>query len=376
MKKVGILSMQRIYNYGSFLQAYALKKILEDLECDVQFVDYHPGECIISQKKKQGFRHKISKAIEVLTVRTSLKNKFNYIKYKRNFAVNFHHFLGIDNSYNYSPKLDVLIIGSDEVFNCIQNNPNVGFSPELFGVGNQAVKLTSYAASFGNTTIQRLKQYNMEENVADWLRAFDEISVRDDNSYQIVNELTGRYPEIHLDPVLVYGYLKKCSMIPKNVPHSKYLLLYGYSGRFSREECDAVRSYVKKRGMKILCIGGIQHCCDEFIECTPFEVFAYFKNANAVITDTFHGTILSIITHQKFGTFVRESGYGNAEKVSDLLARLGVKEQIISDVGVMEHILEHSIDYQQVDNIISVESDRTYGFLKRLIGKENECNNG
>ena len=47
MKKVGILSMQRIANYGSFLQAYGLKSILEELGCQVQFVDYRIGTCLV-----------------------------------------------------------------------------------------------------------------------------------------------------------------------------------------------------------------------------------------------------------------------------------------------------------------------------------------
>ena len=46
--RAGILSMQRIYNYGSFLQAFGLKSILESLGCDVQFVDYKPGECLVT----------------------------------------------------------------------------------------------------------------------------------------------------------------------------------------------------------------------------------------------------------------------------------------------------------------------------------------
>lgn len=50
MYKVGILSMQRIFNYGSFLQAMGLKSIIEELGGEVQFVDYHPGECLIPSK--------------------------------------------------------------------------------------------------------------------------------------------------------------------------------------------------------------------------------------------------------------------------------------------------------------------------------------
>lgn len=67
--------------------------------------------------------------------------------------------LGVTEEMNYNPELDCLVIGSDEVFNCIQKNSNVGYSPELFGKDNRAKKLITYAASFGNTTLEKLDRY-------------------------------------------------------------------------------------------------------------------------------------------------------------------------------------------------------------------------
>ena len=52
MKKVGIMSMQRIANYGSFLQAYALKQLMEEVGCNVEFVDYHVGAPVITVKTR------------------------------------------------------------------------------------------------------------------------------------------------------------------------------------------------------------------------------------------------------------------------------------------------------------------------------------
>lgn len=138
---------------------------------------------------------------------------------------------------NYSPKLDVLVIGSDEVFNCVQNNTNVGFSSELFGVNNnakKAKKVITYAASFGNTTVEKLKKYGVKDEVAGYLQKLDAISVRDANSGRIVKELTGKEPLYNLDPVLAYDFIGKCSDIPANVPEDKYMILYGYDGRFSK----------------------------------------------------------------------------------------------------------------------------------------------
>lgn len=372
MKKAGILSMQRIYNYGSFLQAYGLKKMLEELGCEVEFVDYHPGKCLVDSKQKNGLMRKLSKSVEVLTIQAPLKEKLNFIKYKKNFGVKYHSCLEIDSQYNYNPELDILVIGSDEVFNCVQDNPNVGYTAELFGVGNQAGTVISYAASFGNTTMERLKQYGVEKEVAEWLKSFNTISVRDNNSYDIVKELTGKDPELHLDPVLMYDYMKKCPAVSKQADDSDYLILYGYTGRFSKEECRKIREYAIEKKLKILCIGGIQHCCDKFVDCSPFEVFSYFKNAYAVITDTFHGTIISIITQQRFATFVRSSGYGNAEKVSDLLKRLNLEEQIVFNVEELGKIVEKKIDYLSVNHIIENERKRAYQYLNNMLKRGKE----
>ena len=367
MKKVGILSMQRIANYGSFLQAYGLKHILEDLGCDVQFVDYHPGETIIPADGGTGLRRKISKVLEAFNYNAPLKEKIKFIKYKKNYARNYYPYLGINAEMNYSPELDVLVIGSDEVFNCVQNNTNVGFSPELFGVGNKAKKVITYAASFGNTTVEKLKKYGVDKEVASYLNNIDSISVRDKNSGHVVKELTGKEPVYNLDPVLAYDFIGKCSNIPANVPENKYMILYGYAGRFSKDECKKIRKYANSKGLKIFCIGGVQDACDKFIDCNPFEVIAYFQHADCVVTDTFHGTILSVITHRQFVSVVRSAGYGNSEKMTDLLSRLGMGNRLLTDLTNMESKISDHIDYNQVDKKIFLERDRTYGYLKNYV---------
>lgn len=361
--KVGILSMQRIANYGSFLQAYGLKSILEELGCDVEFVDYHPGKTLIPADGGTGVKRKIAKLTEALKYDAPLEEKLKFIKYKKNYARNYYPYLGIGDEMNYSPELDLLVIGSDEVFNCVQNNTNVGFSPELFGAGNNAKKVITYAASFGNTTVEKLEKYGVADEVASYLKKIEAISVRDANSGKVVKELTGVEPVYNLDPVLAYDFIGKCKDIPASVPEDKYMILYGYAGRFSKEECKKIRKYADSKGLKIFCIGGVQDACDKFIDCNPFEVIAYFQHADCVVTDTFHGTILSVITHRQFVSVVRSSGYGNSEKMTDLLNRLGLEDRIIDDLyGIKNKIIEN-IDYENVDKIIEEERKRSYLFL-------------
>ena len=361
--------MQRIANYGSFLQAYGLKQILKELGCDVQFVDYHPGETLIPPNGGRGARRKIAKAFESLKYSAPLKEKIRFINYKKNYASNYYPHLGIDNEYNYSPELDLLVIGSDEVFNCVQDNTNVGFSPELFGQNSNAKHIISYAASFGNTTLDKLKKYDVDQKVVEWLKDFDAVSVRDKNSGQIVETLTGKTPEYHLDPVLAYDYIGKCNEIPTNIDEKDYMILYGYSGRFSKEECKYIRAYANKHKLKVFCIGGVQGVCDKFIDCDPFKVIAYFKNAKCVVTDTFHGTILSVITQRRFVSFVREKGYGNTEKLVDLLERLKLRHRVLQNIDQLSSFLTKCFDYSYADTIIESERIHTKSYFENWVKK-------
>ncbi|WP_195454816.1 polysaccharide pyruvyl transferase family protein [Turicibacter sanguinis] len=374
MKKVGIMSMHRVYNYGSFLQGYALKTMIEELGCEVEFVDYHVGDCLIQDEEKNNGIYKlvresavVSKFLEYMLFDAPLVEKIKFMKYKKNYARKNFPILGIKEKPNYNPELDVLVIGSDEVFNCVQSNKNVGFSIELFGANNNANKLISYAGSFGNTTINKLKKYNVEKKVGNLLSKFDAISVRDNNSGKIVKSLTGKEPVYNLDPVLAYDYMNKCNKIPQSVSENNYIILYGYAGRFDKQECKEIRKFAKKYNKKIYCIGGVQDACDKFIDCSPFEVLAYFKNADFIITDTFHGTIFSIITKRKFVTLIRKSegiGYGNEEKLSDLLERISLTNRKINNIKTLEKYYEQDIDYKEIDEILSIERKKSMEYLK------------
>lgn len=370
MKKVGIMSMQRIANYGSFLQAYALRQLIEELGYKVEFVDYHVEAPVIldGKESKNKYVRKMKKALETFKYSAPVTHKISFIRYKQNFAKKYMPLLGISNEMNYNPALDCLVIGSDEVFNCIQKNSNVGYSLELFGKDNCAKKLITYAASFGNTTLEKLQKYGKVNEIGILLRKFDAISVRDINSGTIIEELTGRIPAYNLDPVLTYDYMKCCDKIPQIKIEEKYLILYAYAGRISNDEAKWIAEYAKKKKLKIYAIGGIQKCADQFVDCSPFEVLAYFRNAEEVITDTFHGSIFSIITHRPFTTLIRKSvgnSYGNEEKLSDLLKRLELNTRMTTKIESVENINEQVINYEKIDEILKIHRKVARQYLQK-----------
>ena len=88
MKKVGILSMQRICNYGSFLQAYGLKKLIEELGCHAEFVDYHPGSCLVNNGEKKGFLRKLEKASEAFGYNAPFREKIRFFSFESTDDIN------------------------------------------------------------------------------------------------------------------------------------------------------------------------------------------------------------------------------------------------------------------------------------------------
>lgn len=372
MSKIGIMSMQRIINYGSFLQAYGLKSIIEDIGHEVQFVDYHREKPLIVTNKKSNYNllQKIYKTKEVFKYDAPFSHKLQYIRFKKNFAKKYHSLLGLTAEPNYLPELDSLVIGSDEVFNCIQKNPNVGYSLELFGKRNKAKQVVTYAASFGNTTLEKLQNFGVDAEISALLNEMDYISVRDKNSGDIVKALTGKEVSYNFDPVLAYNYIEKCKFIPSIEKKEDYLILYAYSGRITPNESKLISNYAKKKKLKVYAIGGAQGCADKFIDCSPFELLSYFKNANEIITDTFHGTIFSVITNKPFATIIRKSvgnKYGNEEKLMDLLNRLGLRRRSMYSVDKLDGIFNDEIDYEKVNKIIDNERNKTYEYLRNVL---------
>ena len=137
---------------------------------------------------------------------------------------------------------------------------------------------------------------------------------------------------------------------------------------YSDVDFVVIAAYAKKKNLKVYAIGGIQKCADRFVDCSPFEVLAYFRNAEEVITDTFHGSIFSVITHRPFTTLIRKSvgnSYGNEEKLSDLLKRLGLTNRMTTRIEDTENINEKAIDYAKVDEQLKAHREVAKEYLRK-----------
>lgn len=363
--KVCILSMQRIINYGSFLQAWGIKKLCESYGAKCEFVDIKP----VNNKLKNDI-YTIVRPL-YLEVRCLLGDKNNavFFKRKRNllFLTKYHRKLGLTFFPQYKSNADVLLIGSDEVFNICQKSMWEN-SLQLFGSGTACSKVISYAASFGETSIELLNQRRLSDLIRKQLVSFAGISVRDKNSESIIETLCNENPDVHLDPVLVYEFRDELKI---DFSIRDYIVVYGYDDRLNEEWLiQSVKQLAVAKKKKIIAIGGFQSWCDENIAPDPFVAMKYFENADYVITDTFHGTLLSIKFKRKFATLTRTQ---NSNKLMDLLERFQLTDRIINsplDSKELYWRLEMECDWNKVDTVVKEGRQKSNAYLSRYISVE------
>ena len=357
------MSMHRVINYGSFLQAYSLKSVLERMGHTVVFVDYHVGKPIVPYRKSEllKFRIKnhplIAKPLKKLLCRLH-HNRDNYV-FDYLFSEEYLAMMGVSDRRTYNEKVDLLVIGSDQVFSCLQPDAHIGYSKELFGQYKHAKSIVSYAGSFGHTTYEELCELNIDRQIAHWMKSFDHISVRDTNSPQLLARLGVEGVVKHIDPVFLSDYDQ---LTCREVPYDNYVIVYTYTSReYSDAEVACIRDFAHRNGKQIMMIGKHKPWSDINIHANPFEMLSYYAHADFIITDTFHGTVFSIKLNKQFVTMIRED---NVEKLGDLIATFGMEARCIRDLGELQSYYERQIDFTEVNSIIDAERKRSIAYLK------------
>lgn len=333
--EIKIITLYNSLNYGAFLQAFALQSVLSDL-------GYNPSFYEVNRKMKSELRkHILRKDVRKIPI-----NYIQYLKYKKCWK-----YLNIDNNNVETAK--ACIVGSDEIWNI--KNSSFYHAPEYFGMNLNNKNIISYAPSANITTAEDMKEYDENLN----FEKFSKISVRDKNTFNLVKTMTQKDVSLVVDPtLLIKNYSKYEAKI--NVK-SKYILVYGY--KFSKSEIASIKKLKAKTGFKLYSIGMPQMWCDKQITATIFEFLSFIKNSEMVVTETFHGTIFSILYNKNFVSFAN-----NKSKLCDLLERFNLESRDASKKNLIS-ILEEKIDYAKVNKLIEKERKKSIDWLINAIEK-------
>lgn len=367
--EICILSMQKVPNFGSLLQSYSLKKIIESMGHNVSFIDIQGdlddnnllcGDIVDFSKEREGNYNIISKMSKIDKY---FLNRIRIKRLSRNQDQLFDDFriknLEIKDEDNHK-KYDVCIIGSDEVFNCLAPT-KWGFTSQLFGNVMQAEKVITYAASCGSTDLYSLPT-QVKDRIIEAFRNVSAFSVRDKNTSDFVSGLSNRIVHEHFDPVFVLDFTdemlkySECKFTSK-----KYCVVYSYYNRIhKKEEIDEIVNFCREKDLEIVTIGAPQMWVNNHLVLNPFEVLVAFENADFIITDTFHGTIFASKYSRKFVTLTRSS---NSNKLTDLVSRLGIEKHLANNMEQIWGIYELDNNREIIHSLSERELRRTREYL-------------
>lgn len=365
VKKVEIISMQNVDNYGSVLQAYALKKMIEELGHKVFFEDIEPGKNIaLNQQCAEGDISQ--KEITSPKTRNFLMRNIRRVKN----AIEWRRFIRIFNEFRCQngivaaergEKADICVIGSDEVFNCMQKC-KWGFSTQLFGNVKNAKKVITYAACCGFTKPEMLSN-ELKTEIVKAMQHLSAISVRDENTARFVRELTNQAFTLNLDPVAVGDFdleVQKTQL--KGKLPSKYCIVYSYNNRIqSIREIEAIKKYCEKLGLKLIAPFGRQEWIPSSSTLTPFELLKAFTEAECIVTDTFHGALFGAKFGKHMAVIIRDS---NRNKLADLTQRLHIENHVVEDMDKLSKVLCLNINRSEIETVLSRERARSLKYLR------------
>lgn len=359
--KIGIITHYAVHNHGASLQLNALIKVLKkNFNADAKALQFETNYDFADKSVRD--KHRISiksigyflkyikeRGIKLFMFNIQKKRLFDRFNTQENL---------IGPRSNSCEEMDAVIIGSDEVFSLF-----AGPTPEFFGYNLPSKKVFSYAGCFGPTTIEDVKRVHCEDFVRNGLNSMVGLSMRDQNSIAVAKEFTGRDAELVVDPVILYGYKEELDKL-NNPGLPKYLLVYAYESRLNDpKEYQAIIDYAHSKGLIVVCPGFYHKWADKNINTEPVELLRYFKYAECVVTDTFHGCVMSLITGADMAVVIRD----NANKLFNLMKEYHIEDRRIDANWDLNSIFSNKVNWNLVNNEIEGRRAKSMDYLTRMI---------
>lgn len=373
-KQVGIITITDGCNYGNRLQNYALQTTLEELGVRAKTLrrrNFHDRSFV------RQILHCAKTGVKIL-----LGTDYNAPKRKRikNFKafnqkyINFSSDILANNKApaNLAQKYDFFVVGSDQVWNpmfrIIQEDMD-----NYFAAFAPAKKKFSYAASFGIYDIpQEYRDYYSRQ-----LDTFSKISVREDRGVEIVKELSGKDARAVCDPTLLLNKQQWMSIMEKPLwlgENEKFIVTYFLGGMEEgiRESLSAFAAWESCRiiNLESEFIRGKDIRNADSFAAPPQEFLWLFNNAQAVVTDSFHACVFSILFGKPFQVFERSTTEENnnmGSRIETLLGRYDMMERM-GNSALDTLLLKKLPDEEAVELTLFEERKNGKSFLTECLG--------
>ena len=314
--KIAIVTVyDSVVNFGSFLQAYAMSKVLESRGHEVFFVRRMPNDEILkrfnrlakiqnSVSSKNGIKAKFLSQRSKYVIQREMDANKN--RYKCSLS-DWKSIKIIDPAEIEDCGIQLVICGSDEIWNI--HNKDIDLDFYSCGWVKHIPKL-AYAISSGNS---KTSEYLNDPEFFNAVGDFCKILPRDQMTQSLITDITNVKESIVCDPTLLLGQ-DGFTLTNKGKEFGKYILVYSYF--LTRKEKKFIKKYARNNGLKIISPCIYSSIADEVVYTSALDFPSLVFNAECVYTTTFHGTIFSLMFAKRFCALPR------LPKVANLLEQL------------------------------------------------------
>lgn len=392
-KKVGIVSCYFKNNYGSMLQAYATKKILDINNIPNETVNID-GNKDFSKGKKKYYLSQIFNFNFIKSKLGMIKMKFDIKlnkKLGKNVAIRNKKYKEFRKEFNLSKSSNTyndltelaqerytdVLLGSDQLWlpvNVVSDYYTLNWVPD-------DINKISFSTSFGVSSIP--SKYN--DLYKKFLKRINHLSVREDTGVKLINDIANLDAKLVCDPTILLTREEWEKVATKDrIVKDNYILCYFLGNNVEhRKFAERLR---EKTGYKIVSLNHADEYVkysDTFCDIAPYDVgprewINLVKNAEYVCTDSFHGTVFSLLFNKKFFNFRRyslQSKSSTNSRLDSLLKIVGISnERILTGAEDVNLMLECKIDFDLVNKKVGQYREESKKWLLESLkcGEKNE----
>ncbi len=356
-KKVGIMTFHRAINYGAVLQAYALNRKLNELGFDCTTIDF-VCEAVEIQYQYRGRRKCTSWKNFVahnLTCLLHRKKKARMESFRERIPQSpqcSHRTIA-----EIAAEYDILVTGSDQVFNpvCHKDDPAYYLS---FATRQKKV---AYAASLGSVAPYVSSRLDTTALLSD----FAKLSFREIDAAEHVSKQLSRECQTLVDPVWLLSKDEWCEVAGKKKPN-KFIFVYNLMDY--PYMCAFVKKLRQLTGYNVVAASGTilgdtmyAGCAQNVSNCSPEEFLAFIRDAQYVVTDSFHGTSFSILMQKPFFAALNPASQNTNSRISMVLKTAGLESRCIFQESIP--YTDYGIDWNRVNQNMSPQIQESIRFL-------------
>lgn len=376
MKKVAIMTWYNYYNFGTALQVTALSKVINNLGYEASVINYTPHEKVISLNKNYKdiklYANKINKKLKMLKNREVAddEKKYNFKKFiDENIKLTDECMID-SQLYNLNCLYDAFVCGSDQIW-----APSCFNSKYFLDFVENPQKMISYAPSIG---LSEIKDIYIKNRMKECISRFEYLSIREEQGKVLIRELCDRQAEVVLDPTLLLTSEQWDEIADKPRDEDKYILCY-FLGN-NKDTWAHVNLISKEMGLKIKILPVFKKDYSRGFEVVkgagPSEFLGLLKNASFVCTDSFHGTLFSIIYNRPFFTYERFSNKDNNSqnsRIYNILSITNLEGRLVKDKKqVINNLLE--CDFKDAISRLDVKRKESLQYLEQALYNSTSIN--